>query len=333
MPRPVGAPAPHGASSCARSGELESIPATLCSLPALETLIIQDCPVLRELPEELGNLSGSLTHLHLHSVAVRQLPLSVVTLTRLARFSLSHLYWLELLPPEIGLLGASLEHLSIISCKRISALPPSLAALTGLASLALSFNVFPIIPSLISAFQQLSSLTLTLASPADSALGPALASLAALTHLHVTMADDSAGMSISGEDITALLPVSTQLRHLQVEDLRSSCYAGSLSAARENVEGDAEAEADANARWLGLALGLAPGGRVVAEAQRRGGRGVALAVAAQRQQAAPHAGHHVAADYSLRHFTHGPYPPLTGLRQLRVKCAWLHFQHHSFPEL
>lgn len=309
--------------------ELESIPATICSLPALETLIIQDCPVLRGLPEELGNLSGSLTHLHLHSVGVRQLPQSLVMLARLVRLSLSHLYWLEGLPQDVGLLGASLEHLTIVSCKRMSVLPPSLMALTGLSSLALSFNVFPISPSLISTFQQLSSLTLTLSSPADLALGPAIAALAGLTHLHVTMADDSAGMSISGEDITALLPVSSQLKHLKVEDLRSSCYAGSLLAARENADDEAEAEADANAAAGGGDGGQGAGGG--APHGRQGG--VALAVAAQRQQAAPHAGHHVAADYSLRHFTHGPYPPLSGLRQLRVKCAWLHFRHDSFPEL
>ncbi|CAI0555932.1 unnamed protein product [Linum tenue] len=135
---------------------LVRVPSSIKFLRELVVLTMENCKTLRCMPScahlqtlKKLNLSGcsklrylqdiprSLEHLSLNSTAIRKLPESIETLSRLTFWGMNRCKRLKYLPSNIGKMK-SLKTLSVSGCSKLEALPSSIKLLTQLQKLVLS---------------------------------------------------------------------------------------------------------------------------------------------------------------------------------------------------
>ena len=113
---------------------LETLPETIWELKSLKSLFCSNCSQLQHLPEILQTMEN-MRELHLNGTAIKELPSSVVRLSRLQILNLANCQNLETLPESLGNL-CFLEVLEVSNCSKLLRLPQNLGMMQSLKRLS-----------------------------------------------------------------------------------------------------------------------------------------------------------------------------------------------------
>ncbi|CAI5477528.1 unnamed protein product [Closterium sp. Yama58-4] len=130
LPRDLGSLSSLRALEIVECSALVGLPASLCLLSSLTLLTLTECPALAALPRAMGLGLHSLRHLTLSCKSLTHLPLSFFKLTSLEELSIAHLPCVRGPLPDDLSRFTRLRDLSLAAMPHLTALPPSLAALT-----------------------------------------------------------------------------------------------------------------------------------------------------------------------------------------------------------
>ncbi|XP_057815987.2 putative disease resistance protein At5g47280 [Cryptomeria japonica] len=115
--------------------DIRELPDGICNLGYLKKLIITNCPELDKIPDNMGELRGSLVMLVLGACPeLKILPDSICKLGKLELLDISECRRLEMLPFQFGNLG-ELQYLDMGECQKIRIVPKSAKKLTSLRRL------------------------------------------------------------------------------------------------------------------------------------------------------------------------------------------------------
>ncbi|XP_060973679.1 putative disease resistance RPP13-like protein 1 [Cannabis sativa] len=117
----------------ASSREVKELPASICGLHNLETLLLSECRMLTQLPDSIGNLKY-LRYLDVSYTKVKELPDSVCLLYNLETLLLESCNELTLLPTKICEL-INLRHLNI-KWSSVEEMPPRICNMKNLQKLS-----------------------------------------------------------------------------------------------------------------------------------------------------------------------------------------------------
>jgi len=192
---------------------LEALLASIGRLTSLETLNIERCYALRELPASISAMTR-LTSLRLRKrgLNLKELPSSLGDLQALKSLKLQNLLVLEALTTSIARL-TSLETLYIELCDKLQELPETIVALTNLHELSINGCPMTALPASIGALTNLTKLFLFACELMD--VPSSIESLTALRYLRLNARPDGRAF----QTLSCALPSLRLLQELHLHKL------------------------------------------------------------------------------------------------------------------